>query len=133
MAADVFESYEVTLVAAIILGAAASTSACLAEYIAAQQHLAGKALTCGLAAATPAFCAGVYPLLIRAIGVFASIIGIYAVKGTDDMSMNPMKPINTGFWVSAILSTIGFYGLSYYVFQADSAHPWFCVVEICRR
>jgi len=95
MAADVFESYEVTLVAAIILGAAAST-------------------TLGLRAAGLALV--VYPLLIRAIGVIASIIGIYAVKGSDDMNMNPMKPINFGYWVAAILSTIGFYGLSYWVF-----------------
>ncbi len=95
MAADVFESYEVTLVAAIILGAAASTSLKLGA--------AGLALV-------------VYPLLIRAVGVAASIIGIYAVRGADDLAMNPMKPINTGFWVSAILSTIGFFALSYHVF-----------------
>lgn len=95
MAADVFESYEVTLVAAIILGAASSTSLKLGAY--------GLLLV-------------VYPLLIRAIGVIASIAGIYCVKGTDDLNMNPMKPINFGFWVSAILSTIGFYILSYEVF-----------------
>ncbi|MCL5104363.1 MAG: sodium-translocating pyrophosphatase [Armatimonadetes bacterium] len=96
MAADVFESYEVTLVAAIILGAAAST-------------------TLGLGAA--GLLLVVYPLLIRAVGVIASIIGIYSVIGSDDMRMNPMKPINFGFWVSAILATAGFFGLSYYVFK----------------
>ena len=95
MAADVFESYEVTLVAAIILGAAAST-------------------TMGLGAA--GLLLVVYPLLIRAVGVIASIIGIYAVRGTDDMSMNPMKPINFGFWVSALLATAGFFILSYFIF-----------------
>ncbi len=96
MAADVFESYEVTLVAAIILGAAVST-------------------TMGLGAA--GLLLVVYPLLIRAIGVIASIIGIYAVKGTDDMGMNPMQPINFGFWVSAILATIGFFVLSHFIFK----------------
>lgn len=96
MAADVFESYEVTLVAAIILGAAASTSLNLGAF--------GLALV-------------VYPLLIRAVGVIASIIGIYAVKGTDDLNMNPMKPINVGFWVSAIFATLGFYILSYFMFD----------------
>ncbi len=95
MAADVFESYEVTLVAAIILGAAVST-------------------TLGLEAA--GLLLVVYPLLIRAIGVIASIIGIYAVRGSDDMNMNPMKPINFGFWVSAVLATAGFFILSYFVF-----------------
>ncbi|MCE5197672.1 sodium-translocating pyrophosphatase [bacterium] len=96
MAADVFESYEVTLVAAIILGAAASTSLGLGA--------AGLALV-------------VYPLLIRAWGVLASIIGIYSVKGSDDMNMNPMVPINKGFIISSIFATIGFFGLSYYVFD----------------
>ena len=96
MAADIFESYEVTLVAAIILGAAASTQMGLGA--------AGLLLV-------------VYPLLIRAIGVIASIIGIYAVRGTDDMSMNPMKPINRGFWVSAILATYGFFHMSKVVFM----------------
>jgi len=96
MAADVFESYEVTLVAAIILGAAAST-------------------TLGLGAAGLALV--VYPLLIRAWGVLASIIGVYCVRGSDDMSMNPMVPINKGFIIASVVATIGFFGLSYYVFD----------------
>jgi K(+)-stimulated pyrophosphate-energized sodium pump len=95
MAADVFESYEVTLVAAIILGAFASTV------------IGGGAAVLALV---------VYPLLIRAVGVFASIIGIYRVVGKDDMDMDPMKPINTGFWWSAILAVAGFFGVSYFVF-----------------
>ncbi|MHB9037130.1 MAG: sodium-translocating pyrophosphatase [Armatimonadota bacterium] len=96
MAADIFESYEVTLVAAIILGAAAST-------------------TLGLGAAGLALV--VYPLLIRAWGVLASIIGIYGVRGSDDMNMNPMVPINKGFIIASVFATAGFFGLSYYVFD----------------
>ncbi len=100
MAADVFESYEVTLVAAIILGAAVTT------------HFNLGAIGLTLV---------VYPLLIRAVGVIASIIGIYSVKGSDDMNMNPMKPINYGYWISAAVSTIGFYILSYWIFEANTA------------
>jgi K(+)-stimulated pyrophosphate-energized sodium pump len=96
MAADVFESYEVTLVAAIILGAAAST-------------------TLGLGAAGLALV--VYPLLIRAWGVLASIIGIYSVRGSDDMNMNPMVPINKGFLIASVFAIAGFFGLSWYVFD----------------
>jgi len=96
MAADVFESYEVTLVAAIILGAAASAI------------VGGGAAVLALV---------VYPLLIRAVGVFASIIGIYTVVGKDDMNMNPMRPINIGYWVSAFFAIIGFFGISLFVFQ----------------
>jgi K(+)-stimulated pyrophosphate-energized sodium pump len=85
MAADVFESYEVTLVAAIILGFAAYR-------------------------AYPAFGLTLifYPLLVRAVGVFASIIGTWVVRGKDDANMNPMRPINVGFYTSAILAVIGF-------------------------
>ncbi|MHB1456586.1 MAG: sodium-translocating pyrophosphatase [Armatimonadota bacterium] len=96
MAADVFESYEVTLVAAIILGAAAK--------------LAGINDTMVLALV-------VYPLLIRAVGVFASIIGIYFVKGSEDIESDPMKPISNGYLLSGILATAGFFIVSYFVFQ----------------
>ncbi|MFQ3549350.1 MAG: sodium-translocating pyrophosphatase [Armatimonadota bacterium] len=95
MAADIFESYEVTLVAAIILGAAASAA------------VGGGAAVLALI---------VYPLLIRAVGVIASIIGIYSVNGKDDLDMDPMQPINVGFFVSAAVAVIGFYLVSYFVF-----------------
>ncbi|MBP6963447.1 MAG: sodium-translocating pyrophosphatase [Armatimonadetes bacterium] len=100
MAADVFESYEVTLVAAIILGAAAHAV------------VGGGAAVLALV---------VYPLLIRAVGVFASIIGIYSVVGKDDMNMNPMRPINIGYWVSAAFAILGFFVVSWYVFGV--VHP----------
>jgi len=96
MAADVFESYEVTLVAAIILGAATATAGATNAAILAMV---------------------VYPLLIRAIGVFASIIGIYSVKGSDDMNMDPMKPISKGYSLSGILAIIGFFYVSHLVFM----------------
>ncbi len=113
MAADIFESYEVTLVAAIILGAAA-------------QPFLRDPKVLGPAGAVPAVLAlVVYPLLIRAVGVIASIIGVYAVRGKDDMSMNPMKPINVGFFVSAALATVGFFAVSYYVFEVRVPIPGF--------
>jgi K(+)-stimulated pyrophosphate-energized sodium pump len=96
MAADVFESYEVTLVAAIILGAAAL------------RVVGGGPSVLALV---------VYPLLIRGVGVVASIIGIYSVRGSDDLSMDPMRPISQGFWVAAILAIAGFFGVSWYVFH----------------
>jgi K(+)-stimulated pyrophosphate-energized sodium pump len=87
MAADVFESYEVTLVAAIILGVFAANTPIGAQY--------GNKLV-------------IYPLLVRAIGVFASIIGTWFVRGRDDEAMDPMQPINVGFWTSAAIASLGF-------------------------
>ena len=83
MAADLFESYEVTLVASIILGVAAFKS------IGANPAL-------GL----------VFPLAARAIGVVASIAGVFAVKARPDET-DALKPINRGFLVAGVLTVIG--------------------------
>ncbi|MBI4399008.1 MAG: sodium-translocating pyrophosphatase [Candidatus Omnitrophica bacterium] len=98
MAADVFESYEVTLVAAIILGAATlldPTFVAMYGGMAAASAMALKLI--------------IYPLLVRAAGVFASIIGTWSVRGEDKEDFNPMWPINVGFWVAAGISTVGFF------------------------
>ena len=83
MAADLFESYEVTLVASIILGVA------------------------GFAAvgANPALGL-VFPLAARAVGVLASIAGVYAVKAKEGET-NALKPINRGFLTAGIITVIG--------------------------
>jgi K(+)-stimulated pyrophosphate-energized sodium pump len=87
MAADVFESYEVTLVAAIILGAAVG-------------QISGNPLA-GLALVT-------LPLLIHAVGIVASIIGIASVHGTNDIKIAPLAIISRGLWTTAALAVIGF-------------------------
>ena len=97
MAADVFESYEVTLVAAIILGAAVVTTTVTDPQVEASIL---KLI--------------LYPLLVRAVGVFASIIGIASVRGRDDANLDPMQPINFGFWVSSLVAIVGFGAVSYF-------------------
>jgi K(+)-stimulated pyrophosphate-energized sodium pump len=81
MAADLFESYEVTLVAAIILGSAAFIS---------------KGPTAAIIGVT-------FPLFVRAIGVITSIIGIYLVSPRSETE-HGMRAINRGFFASAALS-----------------------------
>ncbi len=83
MAADLFESYEVTLVASIILGVAAFKSINLNPAM-------------GL----------VFPLAARAIGVIASIAGVFAVKAKEGET-NALKPINKGFLVAGSLTLLG--------------------------
>ena len=108
MAADVFESYEVTLVAAIILGAGVLLDK-------------GFVAIYGAAASLMALKLIIYPLLVRAVGVFASIIGTWSVRGKDtDKIGDPMKPINFGFYVSAATATIGF-GLINFFYLKDPA------------
>jgi K(+)-stimulated pyrophosphate-energized sodium pump len=83
MAADLFESYEVTLVASIILGVAAFASI-------------GMNPALGV----------IFPLAARAIGVLASIVGVFAVRATDK-DKSAMAPINRGFLTASILTVIG--------------------------
>ncbi len=102
MAADVFESYEVTLVAAIILGAAAST-------------VVGVGLVMKLV---------MFALLVRAVGVFASIFGTMTVKGSERDDMDPMKPMSQGFWIAAALASLGFGAVSYFYMNDIPGFPW---------
>ncbi len=83
MASDLFESYEVTLVASIILGVSGFTA------IGANPAL-------GL----------VFPLAARAVGVVASIFGVYAVKAKPGET-DALKPINRGFLTASIITVIG--------------------------
>jgi K(+)-stimulated pyrophosphate-energized sodium pump len=85
MAADLFESYEVTLVAAMILGFFA---------------FGGDANPRGAALGV------MFPLFVRAVGVVTSIIGILAVRPRHEHE-DGMKAINRGFFISAVLSAIG--------------------------
>src|SRR5436309_4195452 len=108
MAADLFESYEVTLVASIILGVAAFNS------IGANPAL-------GL----------IFPLIARAIGVLASIVGVFAVRATDK-DKSAMAPINRGFLTAGVLTVIGtalvavFYVGNHHHAGALSNEGWRC-------
>jgi K(+)-stimulated pyrophosphate-energized sodium pump len=83
MAADIFESYEVTIVSGLILGVTLALITGHNEYI-------------------------LYPLLVRGIGVLASIVGTYLVKGESDDSGNAMQAIFRGFLTSAAISVVLF-------------------------
>ena len=76
MAADLFESYAVTLVAALILGKAGFGDAGL-----------------------------IFPLIVPAIGIVTAIIGIFITRlRTTDKSA--MQAINRSFFMSAIISAV---------------------------
>ena len=102
MAADLFESYEVTLVASIILGVAAFNSVGLNPAL-------------GL----------VFPLAARAIGVIASIAGVFAVRAKEGET-NALKPINRGFLVAGLLTVVGTFWLAFqYVGNPDKGTAGF--------
>ncbi|MCX6173421.1 MAG: sodium-translocating pyrophosphatase [Ignavibacteriales bacterium] len=93
MAADIFESYEVTIVAAMILG---------------MSTFGHKGV--------------IFPLLVRGIGVLGSIISTYTVKaGPNDTSDTALKSVHRGFWIGSMISVLGFFllGFGYLHFDAN--------------
>lgn len=48
-----------------------------------------------------------FPLVARAFGILASIVGIMAVKTND--TEDPMNALNRGYYITAVLAMIGFY------------------------
>jgi K(+)-stimulated pyrophosphate-energized sodium pump len=90
MAADVFESFEVTLVSAMILGIVLGIAANAAQ---------------GLPGVDLRFV--VFALILRGIGVIASVIGNQFVR-TDERRRNAMAAMNRGFYIAAAVAVIGF-------------------------
>jgi K(+)-stimulated pyrophosphate-energized sodium pump len=64
-----------------------------------------------------------FPLVARALGLIAAIIGVLAVSEKGAEKGNPMDALNRGYYVCATLATLFFLGASYYMFGAH--WPWF--------
>ncbi len=91
MAADIFQSYEVTIVAAMILG--------LASY--GHEGV-------------------IFPLLVRGIGVLGSIISTYTVRaGKDDTGDTALKSVHRGFLIGSAISVLGFFILGFFYLRFD--------------
>ena len=95
MAADIFESYEVTIVSGLILGLAL-------------WHITGRLEWI------------IFPLMVRGIGVLSSIIGTYFVRGGTGKSGNAMAAIFSGFLTSAVISAALFFGAGYLYLNNDA-------------
>ncbi len=99
MAADIFESYEVTIVSGLILGLALTSLTGRNEWI-------------------------VFPLIVRGIGVVSSIFGTYLVKTPEgDKSGDAMSAIFRGFLSSAAISVVLF-GIAGYFYLQNIPGGW---------
>ena len=100
MAADIFESYEVTIVSALILGLALVRITGDLDWI-------------------------VFPLLVRGIGVLSSIISTYLVKaGKEGRGEDAMRAIFQSFLTSAAISTVLFGILAFFYMQDPDIGGW---------
>lgn len=103
MAADLFETYAVTIIAAMLLGA--------------------------LSFSTPNLNAIIYPLVLGGFSIFASIVGFAFVKVGKNAKI--MNALTRGLIVTELLALIGFYPLTVWLLgDIGASDPSLSVIKI---
>ncbi len=103
--ADLFESTAAENIGAMILGAT----------LAAAAQKQGIEFSMGVVGVM------MFPLVARAFGILASVIGILMVKMDKDERMDPMEALNRGYYVAVALAMIGFAGATYWLLSSPAA------------
>jgi K(+)-stimulated pyrophosphate-energized sodium pump len=97
MAADLFETYAVTVIASMLIA--------------------------GIAFATYGWAGAIYPMVLGAVSIIASIVGTFFVKVKDGGKI--MNALYRGLGVSAVLAAIAFYFVTNAMFEKSVGMPLF--------
>ncbi|HEY3304963.1 MAG TPA: sodium/proton-translocating pyrophosphatase, partial [Candidatus Binatia bacterium] len=101
--ADLFESTAAENIGAMILGATLATAS----------ERAGMGFAAGVVGVM------LFPLVARAFGLLASIVGIFLVRTREDR--DPMQALNRGYYVAAGLAIAGFFVATRWLLANPSA------------
>ena len=105
--ADLFESTAAENIGAMILGAT----------LAASLDKQGMAFSAGVVGVM------MFPLVARAFGLLASIVGIFAVKTREDA--DPMAALNRGYYITSFLAIVGFFvATKWLLFNPSHPDAW---------
>jgi len=105
--ADLFESTAAENIGAMILGAT----------LAAALEKQGMAFSAGIVGVM------LFPLVARAFGLLASIVGIFLVKTREDA--DPMAALNRGYYITSVLAIAGFFvATKWLLFNPSHPEAW---------
>ena len=100
MAADLFETYAVTIIAAMLIA--------------------------GITFSTYGFSGVMYPMVLGAVSIIASIIGTFFVKVGSDGKI--MKALYKGLIVAALLSAVGFWFVTDAMIAVNTLQIFLCAI-----
>jgi len=102
----------------------------------AAENIGAMILGAGLAAANPTAFGGLamlavilFPLVVRAFGLVASIIGILIVRSREDE--DPMHALNRGYMATAVLAAAGFTGGTWWLLNPVTAPQAWWHFAVC--
>ena len=103
--ADLFESTAAENIGAMILGASLALAA----------DRAGLGFSAGIVGVM------MFPLVARAFGIIASIVGILYVHMDKEEKIDPMTALNRGYYVAVALAMAAFAGVTYWLLNSEEA------------
>jgi K(+)-stimulated pyrophosphate-energized sodium pump len=59
-----------------------------------------------------------FPLVVRSVGLLASIVGVYVVGAGEEEVTNPQASLDRGYWTMTVLCALGIVGVTMYMLNS---------------